>query len=56
MQERELDDKRGEAEQERLSVQQLLAAIESEKEAAEEQRLNVEEKKKELAKEEQVGP
>ena len=55
MQEEELESKRTEAEQERLSVQQLLASIKSEKEAAEAQRLSVEEMKKELAKEEQVS-
>ena len=50
-----MEDKRREAEEERLSVQQLLATIQSEKEAAEVQRQSVEEKKKELAKEEQVS-
>lgn len=55
IQEEELQNKRTEAEQERLSIQQLLTTIESEKEAAEAQRLDIAEKRKELTKEEQVS-
>lgn len=54
IQEEELNRKKKQVEQEQQGTEQLLGTIESEKQVIEIQRQNLEEKKRELAKEEQV--